>query len=80
MNRHDRRKAEATYPRGKLIREDEGQLQMKIAVLPDKKTLVVDFGKPVVWFGLGKREVRALIEGLQKNEAEMIEASNVEYD
>ncbi len=68
------------FPRGKLVREDEGELQMAIALLPDKKTLLIDFGKPVAWLGLGKREVRALIEGLTKHEAEMIEASNVEYE
>ena len=69
-----------THPRGKLVREDEGRVSMRIAVLPDRKTLVIDFGKPVKWFGLGKRELRALIEGLQQREAEMIDASNVEYE
>jgi hypothetical protein len=68
------------HPRGRLVREDEGHVEMKIAVLPDKKTLVVDFGKPVVWFGLGKSEVHGLIELLTKREAEMVDATNVEFD
>lgn len=68
------------FPRGKLVREDEGKVAMKIAVLPDKKTLVVDFGKHVGWFGLGKKEVRGLIELLEKREAEMLDAANVEYE
>jgi hypothetical protein len=70
----------ATHPRGKLVREDEGKVAMRVAVVPDKKTLVVDFGRPVVWFGLGKKEVRGLIELLTKREAEMVDASNVEFD
>jgi hypothetical protein len=46
------------YPRGKLNARDEGQLRMMMRV--EKNTLVIDFGKPVAWFGLGLNEVRAL--------------------
>lgn len=72
--------SESNYPRGKLVQEDEGGVQMRIAVLPDKKTLVIDFGKPVVWLGLGKAEVLALIEGLKRRADEMIDAPRADME
>jgi hypothetical protein len=39
--------------------------------MPDKKTLVMDFGKPVAWMGLGKRELLAWIEVLKQKADEM---------
>lgn len=38
------------YPRGKLNADDEGQLQLAVGV--QDKTLIIDFGKQVVWLGL----------------------------
>jgi hypothetical protein len=38
------------FPRGMLNADDEGQLQMGITV--KDKTVIIDFGKPVVWFGM----------------------------
>jgi hypothetical protein len=38
------------FPRGKLNADDEGQLQVAIAT--QDKTVIIDFGKPVVWLGL----------------------------
>jgi hypothetical protein len=42
------------FPRGKLCEDDEGQLVFRIGV--QDKTVVLDFGKPVKWFGLGKQD------------------------
>jgi hypothetical protein len=38
------------FPRGKLNADDEGALDMRIGVRD--KTVILDFGKPVVWLGL----------------------------
>lgn len=70
----------ARYPRGKVLREDEGKLQLAFTVVPDRKTLLIDFGKRVAWIGLGAKEVDGLIELLTKRRAEMIEATNADYD
>ena len=40
------------FPRGKLNASDEGGLQL--AVGARDKTVIIDFGKPVVWLGLDK--------------------------
>jgi hypothetical protein len=61
------------YPRGKLNARDEGQL--RIAMRVEGNTLVVDFGKPVVWFGLGLHEVTALREQFEKYERQLKEQS-----
>lgn len=62
------------YPRGKLKEDDEGALELQIAVAPNNQTLVIDFGKPVVWFGLGKKEALELARML-KNKAESMEGT-----
>jgi hypothetical protein len=51
-----------------------------VTVLPDKKTLVIDFGKPTAGIGLGKKEVLAMIATLTKRADEMIAADNADMD
>lgn len=46
------------YPRGKFNADDEGELAMKIGV--KDKTVIMDFGKPVVWIGLGPQDAANL--------------------
>lgn len=46
------------FPRGKLSADDEGQLQ--IAMTVKDKTVIIDFGKPVVWFGMDYHTAMAL--------------------
>ena len=57
------------YPRGKLNAHDEGQL--RIAMTVKGNTLIIDFGKPVKWLGLGLQEVRAMRQGFEKYEKEL---------
>lgn len=57
------------YPRGRLNAADEGQLTMAVTVRDS--TVVVAFGKPVAWFGLGLAEVEGLIALLQKRAEEL---------
>lgn len=42
--------ATGDFPRGKFSEDDEGALQLGIGV--KDRTLIIDFGKPVVWIGL----------------------------
>lgn len=57
------------YPRGKLNAYDEGELSMSMLIKGN--TLVIDFGKPVAWFGLGLQGVRELRQKLEKFEKEL---------
>ncbi|TXH52853.1 MAG: hypothetical protein E6Q97_14630 [Desulfurellales bacterium] len=54
-----------TYPRGKLNADDEGALAMRLAV--KDKTVIVDFGKEVVWLGLDADTARDLGRKLIKH-------------
>lgn len=42
------------YPRGKLSADDEGEL--KIGITIKDNTIIVAFGKPITWIGLGKQD------------------------
>lgn len=53
------------YPRGKLNDDDDGELEMAIGVIGE--TVIVRFGKPVTWFGMGAHEARGLAELLLKH-------------
>jgi len=68
------------YPRGRLIREDEGSTQFAIGLLPDRKTLVIEFFKPIKWLGLAAKDVDALIAALTDRRGDMLEATNVDYE
>jgi hypothetical protein len=58
-----------TFSRGKLNDADEGDLQFRIAV--KDKTIIVDFGKPVVWIGLDKETAVSLANILLKRAKEI---------
>lgn len=61
---HDREKLGATgrFPLGKLTPEDEGEIQFAVAADPKTKTIILDFGKPVVWLGMPRDDARKLVE------------------
>jgi hypothetical protein len=51
------------FPRGKLNADDEGQLA--VAITTKDKTVIIDFGKPVVWFGLDYHTAMALADNIR---------------
>lgn len=57
-------RAKRNYPQGRAGATDEGELAMAIAADPVRKLVVIDFGKPVDWLGLGEKETRGLIQML----------------
>lgn len=63
------------FPRGKLNQDDEGQIPIKIGV--QDRTIVVDFGKPVHWFGFSAADARALAALLIKH-ADAIEKGPIQ--
>ncbi len=60
---------EDQYPRGKLNADDEGQLNMRIGVRD--KTVIVDFGKPVVWFGMDYHTATRLAADIMRRAEEI---------
>jgi hypothetical protein len=54
-----------TYSQGKLDPHDEGDIRM--AVTNARGRVLVNFGKPVTWFGLTPEEARALATLLLKH-------------
>jgi hypothetical protein len=57
------------FPRGKLNADDEGELQARIGVRD--KTLIIDFGKPVVWLGLDHHTAMSLAANIMKRAQEI---------
>lgn len=52
-----------------LTPDDEGELQVKVAVELKSNRVIVDFGKPVVWFGMSADDAENLANILLKNAA-----------
>jgi hypothetical protein len=57
-------KAKRTYGQGRIGAEDDGDLALAIAADREKGIVLVSFGKPVEWIGLGPREAVALAKTL----------------
>jgi hypothetical protein len=57
------------FPRGKLTAEDEGGLAVAIGV--KDKTVIVDFGKEVVWLGLDAASARQFAKNIMRRADEI---------
>lgn len=57
--------ATGDFPEGKLNEHDEGGLRIAIGSQDGK--VIIDFGKPVAWFGMGPQQARELGVTLMKN-------------
>lgn len=60
--------ATGQFPQGKMTEKDEGELRMAIAVVDDK--VVLTFGKPVAWVGMGPDEAQRVGEAFLAKAAE----------
>lgn len=54
------------FPRGKIHKSDEGELQMVVNTDPNTGTIIVGFGKPVAWIGLDVTSAQNLVDVLVK--------------
>ncbi len=61
----------------KVRSDDEGELAVKVSITPDKKALVLDFGKSVAWVGLTKKDVIALCKTLAECTDDMIDSDRM---
>ena len=55
------------FPHGKLNAQDEGGLTMAIGLADDGKTVTIDFGKKIAWFGLPKEQAIAFAMTILKH-------------
>ena len=58
-----------SYPRGKLNAHDEGELELRLGLKDG--TIILHFGKPVVWLGFSYEAAKALGEALLKKAEEI---------
>lgn len=54
------RTARRKYPNGRMGAEDDGLLSYAVAVDRRNQTVVLRFGKPVEWIGLGVEDIKDL--------------------
>lgn len=60
---------ERRFPRGRLSQDDDGELEIAIGVA--NNAVVINFGRPVRWIGLGAFEAKTLAGLLLKHAADL---------
>lgn len=63
--------ATGRYPRGKLNREDEGELNVAIAADRRHGVVQIDFGKEVAWLALPKEQALAWAKMIREEAMEL---------
>lgn len=63
--------AKREYPAGRMGHEDDGALAMAFVTDPVKKVVVIRFGKPVEWIGLGPDECVEMAQQLVERAREI---------
>lgn len=63
--------ARREYPAGRMGAEDDGTLSYSVAADPVHQTVIIRFGKPVEWIGLGIEDIDRLIEKLSEKKMEL---------
>jgi len=58
------------FPEGKLRDDDEGEIRVALTAIDGK--IIIDFGKPVKWIGLGPTDAILLGENLVKRGKAML--------
>lgn len=63
--------ATGKYPQGKINEHDEGELQFAVAVDPNSKTVIINFGKPTAWIGFDRATALSLAQLLVEKANEL---------
>lgn len=56
--------ATGQFPRGKLNKDDEGEIKVAIAAHHKRGVVVIDFGKPTAWIGFSPEQAVEIAEML----------------
>lgn len=65
------------YPQGKISADDEGAVAVRVAADRKRGVVVIDFRKPVVWFGLSKKQTLEFAALLCKHAEELPDVPEV---
>jgi hypothetical protein len=63
--------ATGNFPRGKIDRLDEGQIKFAIAADHKTNTVLINFGKKVIWIGMTADEALEVAESLVNKAMEL---------
>lgn len=63
--------ATGEFPQGKICKDDEGEIRLAVGAVKDKGVVAIDFGTPVKWLALPKKEALEFAE-IIKNNAEKL--------
>ena len=63
--------AKREYPHGRLGGDDEGALAFAVKADHENGTVVINFGKPVVWIGLTPKDIAGLVKLLVEKAREV---------
>ena len=63
--------ARREYPRGRMGAEDDGSLSYMMSSDTARSTIIIRFGKPVEWIGLGIEDAEHLRDELDKRLLEL---------
>jgi hypothetical protein len=64
------------FPQGKVCESDEGELTMGVAADIQQRTVVLNFGTPVLWLGLPPAQARELAASLIEKADEVEKRGN----
>jgi len=56
--------ATGEFPEGKIDKHDEGALRYKVGADQKSQCVIMEFGTPVTWLGLPKKDAIALANSL----------------
>lgn len=63
--------ATGRFPQGKYIPQDEGEIQFGVAADKQQGKVLINFGKPVAWFGMDAQQADDLGDLLKAKAAEI---------
>jgi hypothetical protein len=59
--------ATGEFPQGKICKDDEGEIRLAVAAVKEQGVVAIDFGTPVKWLALPKKEALEFAEIIRKN-------------
>lgn len=72
--------ATGEYPQGKLNEQDEGELTLAVSADKASGRILLQFGKPVAWFGMDAAQARAVGAMLIEKANQLPETSGLNWD
>ncbi|HEY0004400.1 MAG TPA: hypothetical protein VGB17_06285 [Pyrinomonadaceae bacterium] len=65
--------ATGRFPQGQYTPQDEGEIAFGVAADKSQGKVIVNFGKPVAWFGMDREQALALAESLKQKADDLLD-------